>query len=158
MNQVSESPVSKNLANRCVLIIDESARSSTFFRHRDVNYLNTFEKESITPDRIRQAVIGGIRFGKQLVIDLMDNQEMLNIFKTACDELDSQLYNDLLDRSIIKDSKYMRLVRESDGEEYGPHFFDESLVESFQTIFLFEGSKSAEENLMNLGITYKIIN
>ena len=32
------------------------------------NYLNTYEKDSITPERIRLAIIGAIRYGKQVVI------------------------------------------------------------------------------------------
>ena len=56
------------LHTRCALVIDEMARAATFFRHRDVNYLNAFEKEAMSTECIRLGILGAIRYGKSIVI------------------------------------------------------------------------------------------
>lgn len=61
-------PRPEHLVGKCVFIIDENTRAAAFFRHRDVVYINTYEKTDLEPERIRVGVLGALRIGKPLVI------------------------------------------------------------------------------------------
>ena len=43
-------------------MIDNTERVSVFLRHRDCNYLDALDKEQMTPERIRLALLGGVRY------------------------------------------------------------------------------------------------
>lgn len=58
---------SPDIPDKCFSIIDETTRVSAFLRHRDTNYLDCLEKQSMEPERLRIAVISAIRYGKVLI-------------------------------------------------------------------------------------------
>jgi hypothetical protein len=65
---VMRTPRPEQLQSSCVLLIDPTSRATTFLRHRDVNYLSAMNKEAMTPERIRLALIGAIRYRKPISI------------------------------------------------------------------------------------------
>ena len=47
---------------RWPLVIDNTERVSVFLRHRDCNYVDALDKEQMTSERIRLALLGGVRY------------------------------------------------------------------------------------------------
>ncbi len=41
-------------------------------RYLDTNYVNALSRANMEADRLRRSVLGAIRYGKPLVLDLMD--------------------------------------------------------------------------------------
>ena len=116
------------------LVMDENERLSTFLRHRDVCSVNCLEKDSLDAEKLRMKIIGALRYNKPLVIDFMDNMSLLDIFKQACDKIDSNLYKHIMDTSIRKEEIYMKLVKDEDGDEYSKYQFNVNGM--FKTIFI----------------------
>ena len=49
-------------SGRWPLLIDEQERAATFLRYRNVNYLAVMNSNDMEPERIRLALLGGIRY------------------------------------------------------------------------------------------------
>lgn len=54
-------------ASKPYLITDENGRLSAFLRHRDASYINLIDTQAISPETVRVAIIGSIRYGRILV-------------------------------------------------------------------------------------------
>lgn len=63
-------------------------------------------------------------------VDMWD--ELIKMF----DAVENGLLARLLDKSILHNSAYLRLVRPGDGEEYEPNQFQESRVRNFKFVML----------------------
>ncbi|KAI0224680.1 putative IQ motif and ankyrin repeat domain-containing protein [Lamellibrachia satsuma] len=134
------------------LIIDTSGQSSVFLRYRDTNYLNALSPKAMVPDIIRKAVMGAVRYGKPMVLDMME----VNMFDTVAmrfDEIQKGLLNSIMDKSFIEQRLYLQLIRPEDGEEYNKNNFNDYHAEKFKFIILTK-NPFPEEHL--LGITYPI--
>ncbi len=80
------------------------------------------------------------------------------MFKAGCDSLDAEVYAQLLDRSIIRDAKFKRLIKPSDGDEYAhADLWEESKLDAFQTIFLYTGEALPSDEVLALGLAYKVV-
>ena len=91
--------------HRWPLIIDTSGQASTFLRYRDTNYITAIRPSDMEPERARMAILGAIRFGKPLVLDMME----VDMFQTAGDCFDRimpGLLASIMDKSILKNEKY----------------------------------------------------
>jgi hypothetical protein len=88
----------------------------------------------------------------------MDNSETLKLFKAGCDGLDADVYPQLLNRSLIRDAKFKRLVKATDGDEYSTaHLMDDTALDGFQTIFLYTGESLPSDEVLKLGAVYKVV-
>ncbi|XP_019613417.1 PREDICTED: putative IQ motif and ankyrin repeat domain-containing protein [Branchiostoma belcheri] len=130
------------------LVIDESDRVSTFLRYQDTNYLNAKNPGDMEPERIRMAIIGGIRFGKPVVLDMMDT----NMFHAAADKFDvvqKGLLESVMTKDILVDQKYVSLVKDSDPDEYTDQSsaFRHGMVDGFR-FFLITNMASPPLELM----------
>jgi hypothetical protein len=65
---VMQTPKPDRLRSSCVLLIDATSRAATFLRHRDVNYLSAMDKDAMSAERVRRALIGAIRYQKPIAI------------------------------------------------------------------------------------------
>ena len=52
-------------------------------------------------------MLGGIRYGKPVVIDVMDNPKMMNHIGTLMEEILPGLLNMIYDQSIKEEEKYV---------------------------------------------------
>jgi len=52
---------------RWPLLIDSTPQSSTFLRYRDTNFINALSPKRMEPDVIRLAILGGLRFVKEVM-------------------------------------------------------------------------------------------
>jgi hypothetical protein len=88
----------------------------------------------------------------------LENSEALKLFKAGCDALDGDVYKQLLDRSIIKNAQFKRLIKESDGQEYANlYLHDLAELDGFQTIFLYTGENLPSDEVLKLGAVYKVV-
>jgi len=98
-------------------MVDESGQAGIFLRYSDTNYLNVLNPKHMEPDTIRMALLGAIRYGKALVIDLM-GVDMFHVFEMRLDEVEEGLCSSVMDKTILKDDKFLSIVQKSDGPEY----------------------------------------
>jgi hypothetical protein len=66
---------------------------------------------------IRRAVLGSIRYGKPLIVDLMD-VPLLSDVEKAFDRVEMGLWSRLQSRELLQGRNFQTLIRESDGERY----------------------------------------
>ncbi|XP_066291839.1 IQ motif and ankyrin repeat domain-containing protein 1-like [Branchiostoma lanceolatum] len=119
------------------LVIDESDRVSTFLRYQDTNYLNAKNPGDMEPERIRMAIIGAIRFGKPVVLDMMDSN-MINAAADKFDVVQKGLLESVMTKDILVDQKYKSLVKDSDPDEYTDQSsaFNHGMVDGFGFIVI----------------------
>ncbi|KAK3089405.1 hypothetical protein FSP39_003377 [Pinctada imbricata] len=106
------------------LLIDPSSQAATFLRYQDTNYLNALSPKEMEPNKIRMALLGAVRFGKPLVLDMME----LDIFESVSDrfsEVLPGLMDKVMDKSIMEEENYLQLVKETDGPEYDKTKFND---------------------------------
>ena len=78
--------------------------ASTFLRYRDVNYLSILNSNEMEPERIRKAILGGVRYGKPVVFD-MDDANLFDQLEVFINRVLPDLFQHILDWSIL-DSTY----------------------------------------------------
>ncbi len=106
-----------NKASKWPLLIDPTERFSAFARHRDTCYIQCLSKEDLQTNRVRLAILCAYFYGKTLVVDFMDNLELLELFKQACESVVSNLYEDVVNKRI-DEKRYKDLIRDEDGDAY----------------------------------------
>ena len=83
-------------------------------RHRDTVYVNLINKRSLEPEQLRVSILAAIFYN--LVIDLFDNIDLINVFEKACNQIDTALYEQLLNKFVLQDEAFFRLVRPYDND------------------------------------------
>ncbi|EFJ52920.1 hypothetical protein VOLCADRAFT_115853 [Volvox carteri f. nagariensis] len=119
------------------LVIDTSGQASVFLRYQDTNYVNALNSRHMEPHMLRRALLGAIRYGKAMVLDLQDCDlwpEMPRMFDQVL--VHPGLLASVLDRSLLKEERYTALIRAEDGEEYDKNKFQESRIRAFGFIVL----------------------
>eukprot|EP00760_Papus_ankaliazontas_P006312 PhM_4_TR12990/c0_g1_i2/m.67233 len=130
----SEKKIAK--AKKCPLLVDISARASVFLRYRDTNYLDSFQPSNMEPEAIRKALLGGLRYGKPVIIDMRD-VPMLDVVKEAIERTKVGLWNAFLDGSFRKQEVWESLIDATkDGDQYAARNFTSSSVEACIVTFL----------------------
>eukprot|EP00918_Siedleckia_nematoides_P094363 GHVU01207245.1.p1 GENE.GHVU01207245.1~~GHVU01207245.1.p1 ORF type:complete len:213 (-),score=44.14 GHVU01207245.1:143-781(-) len=117
------------------MLIDTVGQAATFLKYRDANYINAVSQEELQAERLRLALIGAIRYGKPMVVDMMEADLFVTVGERF-DEVKPGLLNSVLDKSFLKDDAYMELVRPTEGDEYSIQNFRADLVENFQFILI----------------------
>ncbi|GLI61511.1 hypothetical protein VaNZ11_003891 [Volvox africanus] len=112
------------------LVIDTSGQASVFLRYQDTNYVNALNSRHMEPHMLRRSLLGSIRYGKAMVLDLQDCDlwpEMPRMF----DQVQPGLLATLMDKSLLAGERYASLIRAEDGEEYDKNKFQESRIKAF---------------------------
>eukprot|EP00128_Syssomonas_multiformis_P014362 Colp12_sorted_trinity150504_noHs@8586 len=116
---------------RWPLIVDVSKQSATFLRYRDTNYIQCLNPRDMEHDNIRRALIGAIRYGKPIVVDMREI-DMWDELKRRFDQIQPNLLADVMSKKILKDRAYLKLVRKEDGKEYEDLKFFQDIVDRFK--------------------------
>uniref|UniRef100_A0A8C4TBX0 Uncharacterized protein n=1 Tax=Erpetoichthys calabaricus TaxID=27687 RepID=A0A8C4TBX0_ERPCA len=133
---------------RWPLIIDPFGQAATFLRYRDTNYLDALNPKEMQPDVLRLALLGAIRFGKPLVINMMD----VNAFGSVENQfnmIESGLMEQLLTKQILQNERYLSLIRPSDGPLYLKTEFRAARTDKFKLFFVTK-LKTLQETLTAL--------
>ncbi|XP_033849769.3 IQ motif and ankyrin repeat domain-containing protein 1-like [Acipenser ruthenus] len=120
---------------RWPLLIDPSGQASTFLRYRDTNYTDALNPEHMKPEVLRLALLGAIRFGKPLVINMME----VNLFESVenqFDQIQAGLMEQLLTKQLLQNERYLSLVQPSDDPQYSKTEFRSSRSEKFKLLFV----------------------
>ncbi|CAB3998861.1 IQ motif and ankyrin repeat domain-containing [Paramuricea clavata] len=131
-------------SGRWPLIIDTSSQTSTFLRYRDTNFLNALNPSNMEPDAIRLAILGAIRFGKPLVLDMMA-VDMFESVRMKFDIVQEGLLSTIMTKEILKDDRFLSLVKPEDGEQYSKTAFLGARIENFKFIILTQLWNSSED-------------
>ena len=116
---------------RWPLLIDFSQQVATFLRYRDTNYVNICSPEQMSPDRLRLALLGAIRFGKPLVLDMMDCDAWASV-EECFTAIEPDLLDAVLAKDVLSENRWESLIRDSDGESYKPVHFVPARMEGFR--------------------------
>lgn len=128
------------------LIIDPNAQAATFLRYRDTNYINTLSPAQMEPEKIRMSVLGAVRYGKPLVIDMME-VDMFHAVERRFDDVMEGLLNMIMDKSIMQEEVYLKLLRENDPPEYHKNKFNDLRTANFKLYIITKNKFPAEELL-----------
>ncbi|XP_071181473.1 IQ motif and ankyrin repeat domain-containing protein 1-like [Mytilus edulis] len=119
-------------------LLDPSTTAGTFLRYRDTNFLQAVSPKEMEADRIRKALLGGLRYGKPLVIDLgeIDRFDMIT---TQINNIQDGLMEKILNKSILQVENFETLVKEEDGDEYKPDKFTGGMADQFVFLVIIAG-------------------
>ncbi|XP_046549030.1 IQ motif and ankyrin repeat domain-containing protein 1-like [Haliotis rubra] len=134
------------------LIIDTSGQAAVFLRYRDTNNMNALRPADMEPDRIRMALLGAIRFGKPVVLDMME-VDMFETFSDRMDLIQKGLMASVMNKTILQNHRYFSLLKDSDGEEYSRTRFNDLYTQNFR-FFIVTKNPYPPESLMEM--TYPI--
>lgn len=140
---------------RWPLLIDSSPQTSTFLRYRDTNFLNALNPMQMEPDVIRLALLGALRYGKPAVLDMMD-VDMFDTVTMVFDRVQKGLMASLMSKELLKDNKFLELVRTKDGEEYSKTSFLGARMERFMFIIITQ-QWNPPEHLLELTYPIRVI-
>ena len=105
-----------------------SGQASVFLRYIDSNYVNTLSKASMDANKLRRNILGAIRYGKPLVLDLLE-VDMWDEVERDFDLIQRGLLSRLIDKSLMQNEGYLELRRDSDGDDYENSMFDDYRIE-----------------------------
>lgn len=116
-------------------LLDPTTTAGTFLRYRDTNYLQAVSPNDMDSERIRLALLGGLRYGKPMVIDLgeIDRFDMVT---TQVNKVQDGLMDKIIDKSVLTEEVFKTLVRDSDGDEYKPDKFTGGMADKFVFIVI----------------------
>ena len=126
-------------------VSDPSSRAAMYLKYRDTNYVNVCVEESVTRDSLRLALLGALRYGKLLVVDMME----LDFFEEVGDYFNAirdGLWAELLDGSLLRGAgeRYLSLVKESDSDAYAESNWQDLRTKRFRFVLLSERRDIAE--------------
>ncbi|KAL5017303.1 hypothetical protein ScPMuIL_006892 [Solemya velum] len=122
-------------SGRWPLLIDENGQATTFLRYRDTNILTAMTATDMIPETMRKALLGALRYGKPLVLDLMES-DMFDTCSERFDEIFPGLMSCIMDKSIMKEENYGKLIKDGDGDEYKLYLFNDEIMENFRFIII----------------------
>ena len=138
------------------LLLDPTDRVGTFLRHRDVNYVDAFRPNHLSPPLLRVSLLGSLRHGKPLVIDLHD-VPTLEAVCASFETIQKGLWSKVLDRSIRDKAAFMTLVREDeDGEQYSATKFSSQMLEAWMFVIVTSALYVDDETLANV-VTIRVV-
>ncbi|XP_078145038.1 IQ motif and ankyrin repeat domain-containing protein 1-like [Centroberyx gerrardi] len=120
---------------RWPLLVDSSGQAATFLRYRDTNYLNALNPEDMRPGKLRGALLGAIRFGKPLVIDMME-VELFDVVGDQLEQVKPGLSKELMSKELLQEERYLGIVHSSDGPQYDRTEFRSDRIEKFCLVLI----------------------
>ena len=128
--------VTKNVDDRPVLVADLGGKIATYFSYRDCNMRCYARPGDVEPEAIRIGLLGALRFGKPLVLDMMSLELDEEGISALFDAVQPGLFKKLLNKSIMKEEHYNSLLTEKDGEEYGSAYWNASTTAHYNFVLL----------------------
>jgi hypothetical protein len=124
-------------SQKALLLLDPSCQCAVFLRHRDCNMLNVTKFSDMQKEPVRLALLGALRFGKFLVLDLLDCN-MLHVVQDVFNEIQVGLWTKILEdfHTIRSEKFYASILRESDDEAYSLLYVTPERLNRFHLIVL----------------------
>ena len=87
--------------------------------------------------------------------DLIDLPQVLDSIEETCSKKGENLFRELCDRSILRDEKYLKYVKEDqDGDDFKSYYFQENVYKNFKVVFL---TTKASDKFFSLGKNFIIV-
>lgn len=103
--------------DRYLLVVDLSGKALTYLQYRDSNLLNFCRPADVIPETVRRALVGALRYGKPLVLDLTlmsdISLEMLDAFFEPVLP-GGGLRDAIVERRILQPEVYERLLTQEE--------------------------------------------
>ncbi|BFZ16284.1 hypothetical protein BsWGS_19323 [Bradybaena similaris] len=138
-------------------LIDPSGQATTFLRYRDTNYVNALRPADMESNNVRMCLLGALRYGKPFVLDMME----VDIFETCTDRFDEiikGLMGSIIDKSILQEDKYIKLIKELDGPEYDKSKFNGLRIGNFKFILVTQNPFPDEKLLDKFCVIRIVVN
>ncbi|XP_071235930.1 IQ motif and ankyrin repeat domain-containing protein 1-like isoform X3 [Salvelinus alpinus] len=120
---------------RWPLLVDTYGQAATFLRYRDTNYLDALHPGDMQPDKLRLALLGAIRYGKPLVINMME-VDLFESVQNQLDQVNPGLSEQLMNKELLQEERYLSLVRSTDGPQYARTEFMLDRIEKFSLVLV----------------------
>ncbi|XP_007893326.1 IQ motif and ankyrin repeat domain-containing protein 1 [Callorhinchus milii] len=142
---------------RWPLIIDPSGQAAVFLRYLDTNYVNALNPNQMQPSVLRINLLGAIRFGKMLVIDMME-VNLMEVVTRMMEQIQTALMDELLNKQLLQNDRYLSLIRAGDGPEYSPMEFSPVRAEKFKFLLITKVQNLPDEMLSTFYPIHIVIN
>ena len=123
-------------------------------RYIDANTVNALSPHDMACDKLRRSVLGALRYGKPLVLDLME-VDVWGSMEDAFDAVASGLLQLLISGDIVQEKNYSRLVKPEDEDEYKLGQFTDDRLALF-TLVVVTSLKFPDEGLMAALQVYRV--
>jgi len=120
---------------RWPLVVDVSKQASVFLRYLDTNFVSACASTNMEPNKLRRSLLGSVRYGKPMVVDLLD-VDMFDEVSKCFDAIEPGLMRKVLSKEIITKDGYLSLIRPQDGEEYQANNYQADRLAAFKFVFL----------------------
>ena len=137
------------------LVIDTTDKVGVFLRYRDTNYLDGCNPIQMKPEPIRKALLGSLRYGKPLVLDLKD-VPLVEFMQGFFSAVIPDLWSLLLSREILKAEHYLKLVKPEDGDRFLENRFMASTVAQFVFVVV-TTAFVVEEDLIQQFVPFRVV-
>ena len=128
------------------VVADVSRRAATFLRYIDSNFVATTSQNAMAPEKLRRSLLGSIRYGKPLVLDLGDAY-LFEATTEALDAIQPGLAASLLSKALLRGEAYLQLVRPEDGDDYKAINFVDDRLKNFMVVWVTTARFPPEELL-----------
>lgn len=123
-------------------------------RYMDSNYLSALSPRDMEPQRLRRALLGALRYGKPLVVDL----EAADLWP-ALDGMFARVRPGLLacvtSGRVLREAEYAALIDAADGPEYAVAAFQEDRLARFRFVVA-TGLRFPDEGLLEAMPVYRV--
>jgi len=118
------------------MIIDSSGKACLFLRYQDTNYVNILDTRACSEQKLKESLLGSIRYGKPLIIDLQ-NMDLWNAMESSFNRIKENLWEELFSKTLMENQNYMKLIDiKVDKPEYHPNKFAHMYSEKFKLVIL----------------------
>ena len=123
-------------------------------RYIDANTVNALSPHDMACDKLLRSVLGALRYGKPLVLDLME-VDVWGSMEDAFDAVASGLLQLLISGDIVQEKNYSRLVKPEDEDEYKLGQFTDDRLALFRLVVV-TSLKFPDEGLMAALQVYRV--
>ena len=123
-------------SDRPCFVADLGGKIGTYFSYRDCNMHCYARPGDIEPDRLRIGLLGALRFGKPMVLDMMSLDLDEDTIQELFDAVRPGLWRKILNKSIMKQEHYDTLKTGEEDETYGSAYWSESTTAHYQFVLL----------------------
>ncbi|CUG70025.1 Hypothetical protein, putative [Bodo saltans] len=120
------------------VIFDPSSRARTFLKYRNVIFVDTFSPKQMEPDSLRRSLLGALRYGKPLVLDLRD-VPMLSLLEEKFNAILPNLFQEVLSKNFQEKEVFLKLLRQpQDGPELVEEKFSSVMAKEAKIVVVSE--------------------
>jgi hypothetical protein len=120
------------------VIFDPSSRARTFLKYRNVIFVDTFSPKQMEVDSLRRSILGALRYGKPLVLDLRD-VPMLSLLEEKFNAVCPNLFNDIVSKNFQEKEVFTKLLRQpQDGPELAEEKFSSVMAKEAKIVIVSE--------------------